>query len=148
MFSLIARRASARASTLSRSAAIRWCVSRSAVFGPIPGSLPNSSVSRAIAPWPCVSTVDSPFLFAARQSGQPRRHPRQAHAQRQAEVGGHLARLFRRQLANAVQRLVDRPADHLLQHLAVASLERLVTDRAGHHFLLAVDPHLDHPRAG
>src|SRR5262245_38843499 len=104
----------------------------------MPGSLPSSWTSLAIAPSARVSTSTSL---------PRRRHPRQAQARGHPEAGGHLLRLLRRQHTDPGQRLVDGAADHLLEDLAVAG-PGLLADITRDHLVLAVDADLDHAGPG
>src|SRR5579884_2798620 len=108
----MARRASAKSSTSARSAPSKWCVKRSAVLGPIPGSRPSACVRRAIAP----SFPELTYLILCPVS----LHARQAEARWQAKALGDLGHLRLALLADLGDGLVDRGRDQLFQHFFVA----------------------------
>src|SRR5262245_63854714 len=119
--------ASASASTSERSAASKWCVNRSAVFGPMPGSLPNSVIRRAIAPTGSVPTIRSRFsrtrlvrgIGFLVSRGLGRLQSRQAQTGRHAKTRSDLAGFFGNLPADLVEGLVGRRSNQVFQKFAV-----------------------------
>src|SRR5438552_1974154 len=133
------RSASARAITSWRSAAKRKCVSRSAVFGPIPGSLPSSCVKRAMAPSGSVSTEQLlelvtwcwPRHLCSLRPKWASGHAGQIHGAGDSEAGGHFAGLLGHLGTGALQGLVHCRPDQILKQLLVIGLHGLIADETG-----------------
>src|SRR5262245_1240865 len=142
----MARRASARASTSERGAASKWCVNRSAVLGPMPGSRLSSSISRPMTPTASLPTIT--LHLAADATGSE--HPRQTtgHVRGEAQAGEHLRGLLRNLLANLRQGLVRRRLDEVLKQLLVFARQRRLGQLAAEDLHPAVHLHLDRPSTG
>src|SRR5690606_7846960 len=103
------------------------------VFGPIPGSRINASISFAIGSGTCTFRplpLQNPVLAL--------KQPRQIETARQfTQVFGH-------HLIDLFHRLVDGSGDQILQHLHILRIDHFGGDLHRLHLLVSVHPNLDH----
>ena len=107
----------------------RWNAIRCALFGPIPGSLPSSSIRS----W------TGPSNKSSQNPGRPRAvaHPA---GQRPEPVCARMVDLL--------GRVGDRADDEVLQRLDVGRVDDLRVDRHGHHLAAALHGDLHQAAAG
>src|SRR5215211_7889671 len=117
-----ARRSASAGSTLRMWKACRW-----ALFGPISGSRPSSSIRSWTGP---------SYIASEDQAGW------QPHAL------GDAAQALSGQVLGLAQALVDGGGDQVAEHLDVVGVERVRVDRHRLHRLVALDPGRDHAAAG
>src|ERR1051325_4232094 len=112
----------------------------------MPGSLPSSSIRRAMAP----------MGSSKRTAGNRRPHAerevygclkRHLEAGGQTHTGRQLGGFFRDGLLGFLQRLIDRGADEVFEQFFIIAFQGLIADLAAEDFHAAVDFYLDHAAA-
>src|SRR5262245_14907389 len=121
-------RAPARVRASASGARRRWYVSRCAVFGPIPGSRANDSISRATG---SISVAATTALEA-----------------RDPESAGHGSHLLLGEASRGAERVVDGGHDQVLEHLDVRRVDGGRVDRDRDELLLAGHDGLHDAAAG